>query len=192
MISRNILIRLVLIIVVSVFGIYVIMDLLSTTRYREESLFRGILGDTILKNNETGKKTIANITSYDGFIGNIIQGYKANYSGRNGTVIIFLAQMPDNTTANRSFKDMVIRAGYDNSAKTNDTDTRNKTVVRLPVENPEVFAMRKNINMTWHYTFTKANKVYWIGFDSKDVEYQADMLIEIYRFVDKENNNFDI
>ena len=101
MISKNTLVKVAIIVVVIGFGINVVINLPSSTK--EKILFPGILGDTILKNNDTGKQIIENMTSYDGFGGNVIQGYKATYSGRNGTVIIFLAQMPDNTSANISF-----------------------------------------------------------------------------------------
>ena len=96
--------------------------------------------------------------------------------------------MLDNATANVSFKDMIIRAGYDGSIETGET-MGNKTIIRLPVENPEVFAMRKNTNLEWHYTFTKEDKVYWIGFSGTDIEYMGDMLIEIYRQVDMTKDN---
>lgn len=189
MMTKESFVSIIVVLIIVGFGINVVINLPSSAK--EKVLFPGILGDTVLKNNETGKQVIENMTSYDGFAGNIIQGYKATYSGGNGTVIIFLAQMPDSTVANASFKDMVTRAGYDGSIATNESMI-NKTVIRLPVENPQVFAMRKNTNMVWHYTFTKADKVYWIGFSSTDVDYLADMLIEIYRSVDEENNNFNI
>lgn len=182
MISRNILIQLAIMVIIIGFIVNVVNNLPSSTE--EKVLFPGILGNTVLKNNETGKQIIENMTSYDGFRGDIVQGYKATYLGDNGTVVIFLAQMPDNTTANVSFKDMVIRAGYHGDIETSNESMRNKTIIRLPVENPEVFAMRKDKTMAWHYTFTKEDKVYWIGFSSMNVDYQADMLIEIYRSID--------
>ena len=150
-------------------------------------MFPGVLGDAVLRSNDTGKQVIANMVSYDNFHGNVVQGYRANYSGINGTVIIFVAQMADNMSADRSFKDMIIRDGYNYSIGTNRSVLDNTTVVKLPVTNPEVFAIQMNRKDTFHYTFTKLDKVYWIGFSKWDVDYQASMLMEIYINVDKKS-----
>lgn len=180
------LIKTIVIIVVIVFVAYAVINIQLPVKKdsNKELSFPGILGDSILKNSETGKDTIRNITLYDNFTGDVIQGYKAEYSnpGNNKTIVIFIAQMKDNITANNSLKSMVIRDGYD-SVYSNESD--NITVVKLPVQNPEVFAIRKNKNAMWHYTFYKSDKVYWVGFNNTDVQYQVDMLEEIYRNVDK-------
>lgn len=153
----------------------------------EKKIFPGILGDMVLRNNETGIYFIRNIVSYDDFRGNITQGYKANYTSSNGSMIIFIAETPDNKSANIYLKDMVKRAGYDpNIDYINNTDVTNLTVVKLPVDNPEVYMVQKDRNYTWHYTFAKFDKVYWVGFSDPDIKYQAGMLIEVYRNVDGE------
>ena len=187
MISKSILIKIIVVIIIFGFGINIIINLPSNAK--EKRLFPGILGDAVLKNNEIGKQVIINMTSYDDFRGNIIQGYRATYSGINGTTIVFVAQMQDNISANISFKDMVVRNGYSENVEHDQNDS---TIIKLPVENPEVFAMRKNDNMTWHYTFTKLDKVYWIGFSGKNIEYQAGMLIEAYRTIDNDKSSFNI
>jgi hypothetical protein len=156
-------------------------------------MFPGVIGDAVLRNNETGEQIIKNMTSYDDFHGNVVQGFKATYSGENGTVVIFVAQMSDNVSADRSFKDMIIRNGYNYSIRSNESIFGNITVIKLPVINPEIFAIQKNKNDTFHYTFTKLDKVYWIGFSKWDMEYQtnmdyqASMLMEIYINVDKKS-----
>ena len=154
----------------------------------ENKVFPGIIGDMILKNNETGIFFIRNITLYDDFRGNITQGYKGTYSNNNGSMIIFLAQLRDNVSANRSLKDMVIRSGFNESTYNESIPariTRNITVAKLPVKNPEVFVMQKNINISLHYVFYKKDKVYWVGFDNDpDIQFQLGMLVEVYKKVD--------
>lgn len=151
----------------------------------EKTMFPGILGDSILKNNDTGIYFIKSMTLYDDFRGNIVQGYKANYSGVNGTIVIFIAQMLDNVSANRSLKDMVTRLGYNQSS--DNLNLTYNSVIKLPVENPEVFVIQKN-ETRYHYTFSKEDKIYWVGFSNIDVQYQVDMLIEIYKNVDKKDD----
>lgn len=163
------------------------IDLFSKNEYKEDKIFPGIIGDMVLKSNDSGIDTIKNMVTYDDFRGDIIQGYKANYTGSNGTTVIYVAQMKDEESAIQSTKDMIVRYGYnENDSKyTNESAniTDNVTVVKLPVENPEVFVMQKNIRVPWHYVFADSNKVYWIGFSGQDTEYQMEILIEIYRNV---------
>ncbi len=190
MISKYVLAKLAIISMIIVFFVNMAINLPSSSR--EIPLFPGILGNTGLDKNETGKQVIANIVSHDEFDGNIIQGYKATYSGDNGTIIIFVARMSDNVSANKSFNDMIDQTGYNRSLKSNQSIKNNATVIKLPVENPEVFVIRKNKNDTLHYTFTKLDKVYWIGFSKWDIEYHASMLMEIYINVDRQKSIFDV
>ena len=190
MVSIKMLITLTILVVVGV-GIKVV--LIDIPLY-EEKMFPDMIGDMILKNNYTGVYFVRNITIYDNFKGDIIQGYKAVYSNNNGTMIIFLAQVQDNITANKSLKDMVVTAGF-NESTYNESEVPiiyvNNTIVKLPVKNPEVFAMQKSWNQTLHYIFYKKDKVYWIGFnDDNDTEYQVGMLVEIYKNVDKKKGDF--
>lgn len=161
------------------------IDFFSKNEYKEDKIFPGIIGDMILKSNDTGIDTIKDMVTYDDFRGDIIQEYKANYTGSNGTTVIYVAQMKDEESAMKSTKDMIIRSGYNESANegTNESAniTDNVTVVKLPVENPEVFVMQKNIRVPWHYVFADLDKVYWIGFSNRDTDYQMEILIEIYR-----------
>ncbi len=184
MISRCTVIKVVIMVIIIGFVVNIVINLPSSNE--KIDIFPGILGDMTLKNNETGKRAIANMTSYDDFQGNIVQGYKASYSGINGTMIIYIAQMPDNMSANISFKDMIVRNGYNYSIGANESVLNNTAVAKLPVVNPEVFAIQKN-NDTHHFTFTKLDKVYWIGLSELDIEYQVNMLIEVYINVDKKS-----
>lgn len=186
MISKNILIILTISLVVAI--VIINPNILDFSYKGEKRLFPDIIGDSILKNNGTGIYYIKNMTSYDGFRGNIIEGYKAEYSGSNGTMIIFIAQMQDNQSANISLKDMVVRIGYNGSINYNQS-LENGSIIKLSVENPEVFVIQRDKNFTWHYTFNKLDKVYWIGFSRQDVQYQVDMLIEVYRNVDKQGKD---
>jgi hypothetical protein len=185
MISRNNLIQIVIMVIILGFIVNMVTNIPSSAE--EKDMFPGILGDMILKNNETGKQAIGGIISYDDFQGYIVQGYRVNYSGVNGTMTVFIAQMSDNMMANKSLNEMVIRDGYDQSINFNQSD--NVNVVKLGVENPEVFAIRKNESIQWHYVFCKLDKVYWIGFSSRNVEYQGDMLMEAYINIDKEKSS---
>ncbi|MCE8428912.1 MAG: hypothetical protein J5U19_11040 [Candidatus Methanoperedens sp.] len=178
MISKDKLINAAIIgiIVVLIFMI-VIINLPSTQNVKEEGLFPQIVGNMLLKSNETGIASIKNITSYDDFRGNIVDGYAAQYSGINGTMVIFIARMPDNYSALGSLKDMVINAGYNEST----IPDENTTVIKIPgVTNPEIFLIQKSKNVAWHYTFTTSNKVYWISFDKPDLQYQMEMLREVF------------
>lgn len=186
MTSRSTIIGAVIAIIVIGFFVNVAINLPSPNE--KSDMFPGIIGDTVLKSNDTGIYVIKNMTLYDGFQGNIMQGYKANYSGINGTMIIFIAQMADNTSSYRSFKDMIIRNGYNYSIGENESVYNNTTVIKLPVANPEVFVMQKN-NDAFHYVFVKSDKVYWVGFSKFDPEYQGNMLIETYINVDKKGTS---
>jgi hypothetical protein len=182
------------IILVILFAAYAVINIESPLKNDDskELSFPGILGDSLLKNSQTGKDTIINITLYDNFTGDVVQGYKAAYSnpGNNKTMVVFIAQMKDNITANNSLKSMVIMDGYDRAYSNESND--NITIVKLPVQNPEVFAIRKNKNTMWHYTFYKSDKVYWVGFNNTDMQYQVDMLEEVYRNVDKTKDDSNI
>lgn len=191
MVSRDISIKIMIVVVVAVMVVGFGLNILNNISHTEEKrLFPGIIGDSILKNNETGIYFIKNMILYDDFRGPIVQGYKANYSSINGTIIIFIAQMTDNITANRSLKDMVTRIGYNDSISFNNTDT-NWAVLKLQVQNPEVYVINKDNRSIPHYTFSKLDKVYWIGFSNEDIDYQLDMLVEIFRMVDKTKGSFD-
>lgn len=181
-----------IVIMVSIIIIVVISSTIKIdfTKGEEKRLFPGIIGDTVLKSNETGISFIRNITLYDNFVENIMQGYKATYYGKNGTMVIFAARVKDNITANKSVKDMVIRMGWNESMSFKDngnktSNSTNWTILKLRVDNPEVFVIRRNNRSIWHYVLSKSDKVYWVGFDNIDIDYQLDMLVEMYRTVDE-------
>ena len=184
--------KLIFIVVLVIFAGFGIGMVNISNKDEVRVLFPEIIGDAILDSNETGIYFVRSIVLYDDFRGDVVQGYKATYSGGNGTMIIFMAKMRDNESAYDSLKDMVIRDGY-NQIGFNETIGDNNfnitlpidNVTRLPVKNPEVYMIQKNKNSTWHYTFTKLDKVYWIGFNNSDIQYQIDMLIATYRNVDK-------
>lgn len=184
MISKDALIKAAIAVAILGFVINVIINLPSYTKIEEKRFFPQVVGDMVLRSNETGVQIIRNITSYDDFRGDIIQGFQANYSGFNGTMIVFIAQMRDNSSATASLKDMVIRAGYNETSVQNE----NASVIKVPsIKNPEIFVMLKKVI---HYTYAKSDKVYWIAFSKqnpslKEVSYQLDMLKEIYLKVDK-------
>lgn len=190
MASKNMLINTAIVIsTIAVIVIFTNVEI-NLSKNEEKELFPGIIGDSILKNNDTGIYSVRNITVYDDFRGNIVQGYKATYSSSNGTMIIFIAQMSDNITADISLRDMIARTGYNDSASFNETGV-DWTVIKLKVENPEVFVIRKDNRSMWHYTFSKLDKVYWIGFSNEDIDYQLDMLVEVYRDIDRIKGSFD-
>jgi len=199
MISKNLLILAgMLILGMLTIAIFVNLktDIFSTPVIEEEKIFPEIIGDMLLKENQTGKIFVRNIVLYDDFRGDIVQGYRAKYSGSNRTMIIFLVQVRDNITAKKSLKDMVVRAGF-NESRYNESEIprldKNTTVVKLPVRNPEVFAVQKSWNQTLHYIFSKKDKVYWVGFsDDRDIEYQFGMLVEVFRNVDKKKGDFGL
>lgn len=187
MVSKNLLITLVIgMVIVIIVSMNIAVNFSQNTK--EKRLFPDIIGDSVLRKNDTGIYYIKSIISYDNFKGNIIQGYKANYSGINGTAIIFVAQMQDNATADKSIKEMIILNGY-NESNANATIDENATVIKIPVNNPEVFVIQKNNDTMWHYTYAKLDKVYWIGFSDSDISYQTNMLMEIYRKVDNEDES---
>jgi len=233
--------RLIYIIVAMLVVMYVAITIDFSSK-KEKEMFPVIIGDAILKSNETGINSVMKIVSYDGFQGDIINGYNANYTSSNGTMIIFMAKMSSNESAYRSLKDMVIRMGYNESSyndsllyndsrynqsissnnsllyndsrynqsissnnsllynesrynqsiSSNNTNKsaidENVSVVRLPIKNPELFLIQKEKNKIWHYAFSKEDKVYWIGFNNLDIQYHLDMMIEVYKNVDRKDD----
>lgn len=195
MVSRNILVIAIILTIATIVAIGVTVNI-SSIKKDEKVLFPGIVGDMALQGTGVGIHFIRNITVYDDFRGDIVQGYKATYFGENMTMIIFLVQMQDNISANRSLKDMAIRAGF-NESTYNESEipiiNKNNTIVRLPVKNPTVFAVQRDMNETLHYVFSKKDKVYWIGFSNdQDLPYQLGMLVEVYKSVDWEKGDFGI
>jgi hypothetical protein len=188
MISRNKLIGILAEILIVAYIAYTIYSFYAIIHANTEikPMFPEILGDTVLRSNATGISTTDGIREYDNFRGDVVQGYEANYSGINETMIIFIAQMKDNESANGSLMDMVKRDGYNESISFNQSILSNTPVVKLPVQNPQIFLMQKSQKIPWHYAYAKKDKVYWIGFSKPGPQYQISMLYEVYRGVDSE------
>ena len=165
----------------------------------KKSIFTERLGDMTLTSYETGEKAGLQISGIDGLKDiPIAKAYSAVYKSKKGTMQMLIAEPPDHNIANDAFNSMNSMLGgssghdeHENSGDTGQTapshgeagmmDENFTKPVKLDImefEKPEVFVM--NANNTNNYYYFKMNynmgRIYWIIFDSYDLEYQMSIV----------------
>ncbi len=164
-----------------------------------KSIFTEKLGDMTLTTYETEGAAIQGISSIYALRDiPIAHGYYAVYSGRKGTMRIWVAEPPDHNIANDAFNSMnsmlggsTGHEGHEYSGDVGQTqshgghsgaDMANGTkpvkLEFIDFVKPEVYMIK--INDMYNYYYFKMNynmgRIYWISFDSPDTDYQASIV----------------
>ncbi len=130
----------------------------------------------------------------------LAQGYYAVYSGRNGTMRMWVAEPPDHNIANDAFNSMnsmlggstghegheysgdvgqtESHEGHGDAGMMNDTFTKPVKVDVMEFVKPDIYMMKVN-NVYNYYYFKmdyKIGRIYWLSFDSQDTGYQMSIV----------------
>lgn len=164
-----------------------------------KSIFTEKLGDMKLTRYETGDVPLQQISNMSGLKDiPLAKGYFAVYSGRNGTMRIWVAEAKDHSAANDAFSAMNSMLGgstgheeHEYSGDVGQTDAHNghsdAGIINgtLPVKvdimefvKPEVYMMKANNEYNYYYFKMNYNmgRVFWMIFDSQDTNYQLSIV----------------
>lgn len=164
-----------------------------------KSIFTEKLGDMTLTAYETEGAAIQEISSIYALRNiPVAQGYYAVYSGRNGTMRMWVAEPTDHKIANDAFNSMNSMLGgstgheeHEYSGDVGQTeshgghsgaDMANGTIpVKLEFMEfvkPEVYMIKTNDVYNYYYFKMNYNmgRIYWISFDSPDTDYQVSIV----------------
>lgn len=164
-----------------------------------KSIFTERLGDMTLTRYETGEVAAQQISNMYGLKDiPLAKGYSAVYSGRNGTLRIWVAEATDHNAANDAFSAMnsmlggsTGHEGHEYSGDVGQTDSHkghddagvmNGTIpVKVDIlefVKPDVYMMRANNEYNYYYFKMdyKMGRVFWIIFDSPDTGYQLSIV----------------
>ncbi len=166
----------------------------------KKSIFTEKVGDMTLIRYETGEVAAKQISGMYGLKDiPLAKAYSAVYKSNKGTMRIWVAEAPDHNIANDAYNSMNSmlggksgHEGHEYSGDVGQTDSHaghNENImnnnftepVKLDITEfavPEVFMM--NIYNTNNYYYFKMNynmgRVYWIIFDSPDMDYQVSIV----------------
>jgi len=184
-------IALVLIVVLAASFLY-----LSDSR---KSIFTDKVGDMTLSGHDTGDIAAQQISKMYGIKDIPLEkAYSAVYRSNKGTMRIWVVESPDHNAANDAFNSMNSMLGgpsgndeHGNSGNMGDMgsgnmdsnmDMMNLTKpVKLDIiefEKPDVYVMKENNSINYYYFKMSYNRarVYWIIFDSPDLDYQISIV----------------
>lgn len=166
-----------------------------------KSIFTERLGDMTLMRYETGEVAAKEISNVYGLKDiPLAKGYTALYSGRNGTMSVFVSEAPDHNTANDAFNSMSSALGLsgphanhqysgdvgssfevrERSAITEEEISKPVKVDFLEITKPDVFMMKDGNKYIYYYLKMdyKNGRVFWITFDYPDVGYHRAMVMQ--------------
>ncbi|MFZ3383357.1 MAG: hypothetical protein WA144_05480 [Candidatus Methanoperedens sp.] len=167
----------------------------------KKSIFTEKVGDMTLTGYETGDAVAQQISGMIG-LKNIplAKSYSAVYKSKKGTMQMWVAEPPDHNVANDAFKAMNSMLGgstgheeHENSGDVGQSETHNQhgdtgmmdesftKPVKLDIMEftiPDVYMMRTNNSINYYYFKMNYNmgRVYWIIFDSPDLDYQMSIV----------------
>jgi len=167
----------------------------------KKSIFTERLGDMTLTSYETGETAALLISGMDGLKDIPLEkAYFAVYTSKKGTMWMWVAEPPDHNIANDAFNSMNSMFGgssghdeHENSGDTGQTASSHGEIGMMnenftkPIkldfmefEKPEVFVMNANNKNNYYYFKMNYNmgRIYWIIFDSNDLEYQMSIVKE--------------
>ena len=162
-----------------------------------KSIFTEKVGDMTLSGYDTGEVAAQQISKMYGIRDiPIAKAYSAVYSSKRGTMRIWAVEAPDHTVANDAFNAMNSMLGgpsgndehgnsgsmgqMGSSGMDSNTDMMNKNFTKpikldlMEFEKPDVYVMKENNVINYYYFKMSYNmgRVYWIIFDSPDLNYQ--------------------
>ena len=187
------LIAIVLIVVLAASFLY-----LSDSR---KSIFTDKVGDMTLSGYDTGDVAAQQISKMSGIKEiPIAKAYSAVYRSNRGIMRIWVAEASDHNAANDAFNTMNSMLGgpsgndeHGNSDNMGDMGSRNMDSnmdmmnksftkpVKLDIiefEKPDVYVVKENNSINYYYFKMNYNRgrVYWIIFDSADLDYQISIV----------------
>ncbi|PWB51223.1 MAG: hypothetical protein C3F06_10405 [Candidatus Methanoperedenaceae archaeon] len=164
-----------------------------------KSIFTEKLGDMTLTKYEIGEVAAQQISKMYGLKDiPLAKGYFAVYSGRNGTMRVWVAEAADHNVANDAFGAMnsmlggsTGHEGHEYSGDVGQTDSHkghgdasmlNGTIpVKVDIMEfvkPDVYMMKANNEYNYYYFKMdyKMGRVFWMIFDSPDTVYQLSIV----------------
>lgn len=164
-----------------------------------KSIFTEKLGDMTLTEYETESAATQEVSSIYALRDiPLARGYYAVYSGRKGTMRMWVAEPPDHNIANDAFNSMNSMLGgstgheeHEYSGDVGQTEshgghsgadmangTKPVKLEFMEFVKPEVYMIK--INDVYNYYYFKMNynmgRIYWISFDSPDTDYQISIV----------------
>ena len=163
----------------------------------KKSIFSEKVGDMTLTRYETGEIAVRQISSMYGLKDiPLAKAYSAVYKSKKGTMRMWVAEPPDHNVANDAFNSMNSMFGgstghqeHESSGGQteshtahgdgmNDNFTKPVKLDIMEFEKPEVYMMNANNAINYYYFKMNYNmgRVYWIIFDSPDMDYQISIV----------------
>lgn len=167
----------------------------------KKSIFTEKVGDMTLTRYATGETAAQQISSMYGLKDiPLAKAYSAAYTSRNGTMRIWVAEAPDHNVANDAFNAMNSmlggstghegheysgdvgqtdsHKGHGDAGMMNDNFTKPVKLDIMEFVKPEVYMMNANNANNYYYFKMNYNmgRVYWIIFDSPDIDYQISIV----------------
>ncbi len=166
----------------------------------KKSIFTEKVGDMTLTRYETGEAAAQQISSMYGLKDiPLAKAYSAVYNSKRGTMRIWAVEAPDHNVANDAFTSMNSMLGGSTGheeheysgdvgqteshtahgdAGMNDSFTKPVKLEIMEFVKPEVYMMNANNAINYYYFKMNYNmgRVYWIIFDSPDMDYQISIV----------------
>lgn len=165
-----------------------------------KSIFAEKLGDMTLTGFDTGEVATQQVSNMSGIKEiPLAKAYSAVYSSNRGTMRIWAVEAPDHNVANDAYNAMNSMLGgstgheehegdvgssshneYSDPGMMNDNFTKPEKLEFMEFTKPDVYMIRENNVMNYYYFKMNYNmgRVYWIIFDSPDMDYQVAMVKE--------------
>jgi hypothetical protein len=167
----------------------------------KKSIFTEKVGDMALIRYETGETAARQISKMSGLKDiPLAKAYSAVYKSRKGTMRIWVAEAPDHNAANDAFNSMnsmfggstgheeheysgdvgqtESHAAHDDTGMMNNSFTKPVKLEIMEFVKPEVYMMNANNSINYYYFKMNYNlgRVYWIIFESPDLDYQMSIV----------------
>ncbi len=167
----------------------------------KKSIFTEKVGDMTLTGYETGETAAQQISGMYGLKDIPLEkAYSAVYKGIKGTMRMWVVEAPDHNAANDAFNAMNSMLGgstgheeheysgdveqteshtaHDDTGMMNNNFTKPVKLDIMEFVKPEVYMMNANNAINYYYFKMNYNmgRVYWIIFDSPDLDYQISIV----------------
>jgi len=167
----------------------------------KKSIFTEKVGDMTLIRYETGEAAAQQISSMDGLKDiPLAKAYSAVYKSKNGTMRMWVVEAPDHNAANDAFNAMNTmlggstghegheysgdvgqtesHTGHNDASMMNGNFTKPVKLDIIEFVKPEVYMLNAYNAVNYYYFKMNYNRgrVYWIIFDSPDMDYQISIV----------------